>query len=133
MKDQWLTSVGIDVGTSTTKMIISRLRIARMSSPFALPRYDIVERKVMYESPMLTTPLLSETLIDAERIAAWLLAQYELAGVRPLEVSTGAVIFFICWRRIRALLWWRRQGMTWRRCLPPKDPARCIIRASRRK
>ena len=49
MDEAWITSVGIDIGTSTTKMIASRLRLGRTSSSFALPRYEIVERRLTYE------------------------------------------------------------------------------------
>lgn len=91
-REQWLTSVGIDVGTSTTKMIISRLRLARMSSTFALPRYDIVERQVRYESPVIMTPLVADQ-IDSEPLALWLRQQYQDAGIHPSEVNSGAVIF----------------------------------------
>nr|WP_193726701.1 ethanolamine ammonia-lyase reactivating factor EutA [Paenibacillus guangzhouensis] len=79
-KEEWLTSVGIDVGTSTTKMIVSRLRIARMSSTFALPRYAIVERRIQYESPVITTPLAGDR-IDEHEVGKWLRGQYVLAGI----------------------------------------------------
>jgi ethanolamine utilization protein EutA len=93
MRQQWLTSVGIDVGTSTTKMIVSKLKIARMSSPFALPRYEIVERIIAYESPIIATPLLSQNEIHAERVAGWLEEQYKRAGIKQSDVQSGAIIF----------------------------------------
>jgi ethanolamine utilization protein EutA len=73
-------------------MIVSRLRLARMSSTFALPRYDIVERQIRYESPVIMTPLVSDQ-IDSEPLSKWLNQQYQLAGIQPSEVNTGAVIF----------------------------------------
>lgn len=93
MRQQWLTSVGIDVGTSTTKMIVSKLKIARMSSPFALPRYEIVERIIAYESPIIATPLLSHNEIHSEPIASWLEEQYRQAGIKQIDVQSGAIIF----------------------------------------
>lgn len=93
MREQWLTSVGIDVGTSTTKMIVSKLKIARMSSPFALPRYEIVERRIEYESPIISTPLQSYKEIDAAQIAYWLEQQYQEAHIERSSVQSGAIIF----------------------------------------
>jgi ethanolamine utilization protein EutA len=90
--DQWISSVGIDIGTSTTKMILSRLKIIRTSSAISLPRYDIVERELLYESPLYRTPLKSVDEVDAERIWQILANEYELAGIRPEELKSGAVI-----------------------------------------
>jgi ethanolamine utilization protein EutA len=90
--DQWISSVGIDIGTSTTKMIVSRLRLMRTSSALSLPRYDIVERELLYESPIYSTPLKSGDEVDAERIWQILALEYEQAGIRPDELKSGAVI-----------------------------------------
>ncbi|MBE1445430.1 ethanolamine ammonia-lyase reactivating factor EutA [Paenibacillus sp. OAS669] len=90
--EHWITSVGIDIGTSTTKMIISRLRLARTSGALSLPRYDIVERELLYASPIYGTPLISADEIDAERIGELLAEDYARAGVRASELKSGAVI-----------------------------------------
>lgn len=92
MEEQWIKSVGIDVGTSTTKMIVSRLRLGRMSSTFSLPRFQIVERQLLYASPVYTTPLIGFDEIDAERIGAILKDEYQKAGISLSEIKSGAVI-----------------------------------------
>lgn len=92
MEEQWIKSVGIDVGTSTTKMIVSRLRLGRMSSTFSLPRFQIVERQLLYASPVHTTPLIGFDEIDAERIGAILKDEYQKAGISLSEIKSGAVI-----------------------------------------
>jgi len=92
MEEQWIKSVGIDVGTSTTKMIVSRLRLGRMSSTFSLPRFQIVERQLLYASPVHTTPLIGFDEIDAERIGAILKDEYQQAGISLSEIKSGAVI-----------------------------------------
>ncbi|MFC5448496.1 ethanolamine ammonia-lyase reactivating factor EutA [Paenibacillus aestuarii] len=92
MEDQWITSVGIDIGTSTTKMIVSRLRLSRTSNALSLPRFEIVERELIYASPIYPTPLRSATEVDAERIGALLAFEYAQAGVRAAELKSGAVI-----------------------------------------
>lgn len=92
MHNHWISSVGIDIGTSTTKMILSRLKLARTSSSLSLPRYEIVERQLLYESPIYSTPLRSGDEVDAERIWEILDKEYELAGIRPADLKSGAVI-----------------------------------------
>ena len=92
MDEQWIQSVGIDVGTSTTKMIVSRLRLGRMSSTFSLPRYQIVERQLLYASQVHSTPLLGFDEIDAEGIGAILQAEYEKAQISLSSIKSGAVI-----------------------------------------
>lgn len=92
MDEQWIQSVGIDVGTSTTKMIVSRLRLGRMSSTFSLPRYQIVERQLLYASQVHSTPLHGFDEIDADGIGAILKAEYEKAQVSLGDIKSGAVI-----------------------------------------
>lgn len=92
MEEQWIKSVGIDVGTSTTKMIVSRLRLGRMSSTFSLPRFQIVERQLLYASPVHATPLLGADEVDAERIGAILRDEYKKAEISLSEIKSGAVI-----------------------------------------
>ncbi|MBD0380188.1 ethanolamine ammonia-lyase reactivating factor EutA [Paenibacillus sedimenti] len=92
MEDHWITSAGIDIGTSTTKMIVSRLKLSRTSSAISLPRFEIVERELLYASPIYSTPLKSGDEVDAERIGEMLKLEYGRAGVRPSELKSGAVI-----------------------------------------
>lgn len=87
-----ITSVGIDVGTSTTKCIFSRLEIERCYGASMLPQFQITGRKVIYESPMYSTPLISDREIDHPALQDILAGEYENAGLQPEEVDTGAVI-----------------------------------------
>ncbi|WP_231571281.1 ethanolamine ammonia-lyase reactivating factor EutA [Gordoniibacillus kamchatkensis] len=92
MQSQWITSAGIDIGTSTTKMIVSRLKLVRTSSALSLPRYDISERELLYASPVYATPLAGSDEIDGERLGAILAEEYRRAGIRPEDLKSGAVI-----------------------------------------
>ncbi|MZQ80720.1 ethanolamine utilization protein [Paenibacillus sp. 5J-6] len=92
MADQWMTSVGLDIGTSTTKLVISRLKIVRSSGVLSLPRFQIAERELLYASPIYSTPLLSSDEIHTERIWAIVAQEYEQAGIRPADIKSGAVI-----------------------------------------
>lgn len=87
-----LCSVGLDVGTTTTQLIVSELRAENRASGFAVPRLEITGRQVVYESPVSFTPLLEETLVDGARIRDWVAAEYEKAGITPAMVDTGAII-----------------------------------------
>ena len=87
-----LLSVGIDVGTTTTQLIVSRLTVENKASAFSVPEMEISDRQVVYQSPIHFTPLLGENLVDGEKIRDLIAREYEKAGIRPADVDTGAVI-----------------------------------------
>ncbi len=87
-----LLSVGLDVGTTTSSMVVSRLTAQNKASVFAVPEMEITGREIVYESPVTFTPLLHGELVDAEKLKNWVAQQYETAGITPESVDTGAVI-----------------------------------------
>ena len=87
-----LISVGLDVGTTTTQMVVSRLTAQNRASSFAVPRMEITGREILYQSPIHFTPLIHQELIDGEGIRAIVEKEYEKAGITPGTVDTGAVI-----------------------------------------
>lgn len=87
-----ILSVGIDLGTTTTQMILSRLTIENTAAAFAVPRMEIRDREILFRSEPHFTPLLSGDTLDAEAIAQLLRQDYEQAGIQPAQVQTGAVI-----------------------------------------
>ena len=87
-----LLSVGVDVGTTTTQIIFSRLNLQDVSRPGQIPRIDITDRKVIYQSPIVFTPLIDFETIDADRLNEIVRREYATAGVDPSRVETGAVI-----------------------------------------
>lgn len=87
-----LLSVGVDVGTTTTQVIFSRLNLQDVSRPGQIPRINITDRKVIYESPIVFTPLLDFETIDADKLNEIVRREYSSAGVDPSQVETGAVI-----------------------------------------
>ena len=87
-----LLSVGLDVGTSTTQLILSRLTVENRASSFAVPELDITNREILYRSQVYFTPLLDDRHVDGEKIAGIVQKEYENAGIRPGDVDTGAVI-----------------------------------------
>ena len=87
-----LLSVGIDLGTSTTQVILSRLRVENQANPFSVPRMAITDREILYRSPIHFTPLLDGRTIDAEGVRRIVDGEYRAAGIIPSQVETGAVI-----------------------------------------
>ena len=87
-----MISVGIDVGTTTTQVIFSRLFLEDTAGYFTVPDIHIVSKQVIYRSVPCETPLLSDTEIDAEAVRAIVEQEYARAHQQPAAVSTGAVI-----------------------------------------
>jgi ethanolamine utilization protein EutA len=87
-----LLSVGVDVGTTTTQIIFSRLNLQDVSRVGQIPRINITDRKVIYQSPIVFTPLIDAETIDAEKLNRIVRGEYVNAGVDPSQVETGAVI-----------------------------------------
>src|SRR4026209_2420790 len=87
-----LLSVGLDVGTTTTQVIFSRLNLQDVARAGQIPRIDITDRKVIYQSPIVFTPLIDTETIDADKLNQIVRHEYSTAGVDPSQVETGAVI-----------------------------------------
>ncbi|MGO1818406.1 MAG: ethanolamine ammonia-lyase reactivating factor EutA [Senegalia sp. (in: firmicutes)] len=87
-----ILSVGIDIGTSTTQLVFSNLFIENTASSFAIPKVNIVDKKVIYKSEIYYTPLKSLTEIDGEEVKRIIEGEYEKANIKPKDVDTGAVI-----------------------------------------
>ena len=82
-----LTSVGVDIGSSTSHLVFSRLELTLEGS-----RYRVTKREILNESQILLTPYVDETRIDVEALGAFINDQYKNAKIRRDEVDTGALI-----------------------------------------
>ena len=87
-----LTSVGIDVGTTSTQLVVSRLRVENRASGFAVPEMVITDREILYRSPVHFTPLVKEKLVDGMKLRCIVEEEYKIAGISREKVDTGAVI-----------------------------------------
>ncbi len=87
-----LLSVGLDVGTTTTQLILSRLQVENRASSFSVPEMEIAQREILYKSPIHFTPLLQGELVDGDGIRRIVEAEYEKAGIARAQVDTGAII-----------------------------------------
>ena len=90
-KEKMLT-VGIDLGTSTTQLVLSELTIENYASAFSVPRITISEKKVIYRSEIIFTPLINQKEIDDEPIKRFVTEQYKQAGIEKGDIQMGAVI-----------------------------------------
>jgi ethanolamine utilization protein EutA len=82
-------SVGVDIGSSTSHLVFSRIVLERLDS-----RYVVTERESFYQSDILLTPYsaAAEETIDADALGAFIARQYKDAKVDPDEIDTGALI-----------------------------------------
>lgn len=87
-----LLSVGLDVGTTSTQMVVSRLEVSNRASGFAVPEFTIGKREILYQSPVYFTPLLEEKRMDAAALRKLVEREYRAAGIRREQVDTGAII-----------------------------------------
>ena len=87
-----LISLGLDVGTTSTQMVLSELVIENQAGSFAVPQMEIQERKILHKSPVYFTPLVRGELVDGEKIREIVDKEYEKAGISKAQVDTGAII-----------------------------------------
>lgn len=87
-----MISVGIDIGTSTTQLVFCQMGIENTASAWTVPTVKIVDKKVLYRSPIFFTPLVNSETIDAEAVRKIIEGLYQEAVMAPDKVDTGAVI-----------------------------------------
>lgn len=85
-------SVGIDIGTTTSSVVISKLKIRNVASGFVVPKIEIVDKQIIYRSDVHFTPLKDDVTIDFNGIEAIVREEYKRAQVKIDEIKTGAVI-----------------------------------------
>src|SRR5271163_3618733 len=86
-----LTSVGIDIGSSGTQVIFSRIHLRRLGEDLS-SRYFVVSREPLFQSAVALTPYRSEEHIDEAGLGAIIDDAYDAAGIDPDAIDTGAVI-----------------------------------------
>jgi ethanolamine utilization protein EutA len=86
-----LLSVGIDVGSSTTHLVFSRLLLLR-DELSSTRRFNIEKRDVVYEGRIIDTPLLDNDTIDLDELTGFIKEECRRAGIDPADIQTGAVI-----------------------------------------
>jgi len=90
-KQKLLTSVGIDIGTTTSHIVFSSILLER--DPLSrTEKFEIKERKVLHSGPIHFTPFSDPNTIDFESLRRLILKDYAEAGIQLSDIDTGAVI-----------------------------------------
>ena len=86
-----LATVGIDIGSSTSHLMFATVRLQRKTQALS-SRFVVVERRILWKSPILLTPFLADGTIDAAALGKFVARCYGDAGLAAGDVDTGAVI-----------------------------------------
>jgi ethanolamine utilization protein EutA len=86
-----LATVGIDIGSSTSHLMFARVHLKREAQELS-SRFVVVDRTVVWRSPIVLTPYLSDETIDPEVLDRFVKDCYREAGLTPEAIDSGAVI-----------------------------------------
>src|SRR6201993_1823093 len=86
-----LVTVGIDIGSSGTQVIFSRINLRRYGEDLT-SRYYVVSRETLFQSPVALTPYSSDERINDAALGAIIDDAYKTAGVEVQDIDTGVVI-----------------------------------------
>jgi ethanolamine utilization protein EutA len=86
-----LITVGIDIGSSTSHLMFAKVHLQRKSQMLS-SQFVVIEREIIWRSPILLTPFLPDNTIDAERLSGFIDDAYRQAGVAREDIDSGAVI-----------------------------------------
>lgn len=92
MNTRQLLSVGIDIGTTTTQVIFSRLELVNRAAVSQVPRYEFIKREISWQSPVFFTPVDKQGGLQEAKLKSLILEQYQAAGIAPERVDSGAII-----------------------------------------
>ena len=91
MSEGRLTSIGIDIGTTTTQVLLSELTVGTTGRDGA-DKLVVTGREIIHRGGIHRTRLLDAKTVDIEATAAIVNEELAAAGVAPSEIDTGAVI-----------------------------------------
>ena len=86
-----LTTVGIDIGSSTSHLMFSRIHLQRIGHLHS-SRYVVVKRETLYRSPILLTPYTADYAINTGRLESFVREAYAEAGYASDDIDSGAII-----------------------------------------
>ena len=87
-----LISVGIDIGTTTSHLVVTKLTFANASLVNAAPNLAITNREIIFESDVFLTPLTATGEIAAKQTAELIEKAYQKIGLKKSDIDTGALI-----------------------------------------
>jgi len=86
-----MMSVGIDIGSSTTHLLFSRLTLRHEGASHST-QFKVAARELVWSSPVMLTPYISHTQIDFAKVRAFIEQSYRDAGLAPGDIDSGAVL-----------------------------------------
>lgn len=86
-----LVTVGVDIGSSTSHLMFAKVHLQRLTTALS-SRFVVVNREVLWRSPILLTPYLSDNTIDVGFLQKFIEAGYKEAGLKRDDIDSGAVI-----------------------------------------
>jgi len=86
-----LISCGIDVGTTTSHLIFSKLKLEKIHAPRGV-KFEVTEREIIYKGQIILTPLVDGRNIDYLKLVEFLKEEYKSAKISIDDIDTGAVI-----------------------------------------
>ncbi len=86
-----LVTVGVDVGSSTSHLMFAKVHLQRLTTALS-SRFVVVNREVLWRSPILLTPYLPDNTIDVGFLQKFIEAGYKEAGLKRDDIDSGAVI-----------------------------------------
>lgn len=93
MAESWqIHSVGIDIGTTTSQVIFSRLEVVNRAAASQVPNYEFSRRDILYVSPAIPTPIDFEGHVHEDALRRFIMSQYAAAGLDTELVKSGAII-----------------------------------------
>ncbi len=86
-----LKTVGIDIGSSTSHLLFAKVILQRQTQGLS-SRFVVIERHVIWRSPIMLTPFLPDGTIDAHSLAHFIEDAYVSANIKRSDIDSGAVI-----------------------------------------
>src|SRR5215469_4675547 len=86
-----LKTVGIDIGSSTSHLLFAKVLLQRHNQGLS-SRFVVVDRQILWRSPIILTPFLDDGTIDAHSLAHFIEGCYGIAGFARGDIDSGAVI-----------------------------------------
>jgi ethanolamine utilization protein EutA len=86
-----LTTVGIDIGSSTSHLMFAKVHLRRKANSLS-SQFVIVNREILWRSPISITPFKPDNSIDADTLKVFIDEAYRSAELLPSQIDSGAVI-----------------------------------------
>ena len=86
-----LKTVGIDIGSSTSHLLFAKVVLQRQTQGLS-SRFAVIDRRVVWRSPIMLTPFLPDGSIDGHRLGHFIADAYCAAGFKRHDIDSGAVI-----------------------------------------